>query len=106
MSSRRVALVSDIHGNAVGLDAVLSDVRRRRIAEIVCLGDIAAGGPEPREAIDRLRGLGYPVVRGNADEWLLDAMPDEPESEDFQRLKTIVEWTTRRASANPAAACP
>jgi predicted phosphodiesterase len=66
---RRVALISDIHGNAVALEAVLADIARRRVDEIVCLGDVAAGGPQPREALERLRTLGCAVVRGNADEW-------------------------------------
>jgi predicted phosphodiesterase len=66
---RRVAFISDIHGNAVALEAVLADIARRRVDEIVCLGDVAAGGPQPGEALERLRTLGCAVVRGNADEW-------------------------------------
>jgi hypothetical protein len=50
---------------------VLSDIARRRVDEIVCLGDVAAGGPQPRETLERPRTLGCAVVSGNADEWLL-----------------------------------
>jgi Calcineurin-like phosphoesterase superfamily domain len=64
---KRVALISDVHGNAVALQAVLDDLAGRRIAELVCLADVAAGGPQPREALSRLRALGCPVVMGNAD---------------------------------------
>lgn len=88
---KRVALISDIHGNAVALDAVLADISRRGADEIVCLGDVAAGGPQPREALERLRALGCTVVRGNADEWLLGTMPPERD-EDERRLREIVEW--------------
>jgi predicted phosphodiesterase len=87
---RRVALISDIHGNAVALEAVLADIGRGA-DEIVCLGDVAAGGPQPREALERLRRLGCPVVRGNADEWLLGTMPAESD-EDDRRLRESVEW--------------
>jgi putative phosphoesterase len=87
---KRVALISDIHGNAVALEAVLADIGRGA-DEIVCLGDVAAGGPQPREALERLRRLGCAVVRGNADDWLLGTMPAERDEDDL-RLREIVEW--------------
>jgi Calcineurin-like phosphoesterase superfamily domain len=71
----RLALISDIHGNGVALDAVLADLARRDVADIVCLGDLAAGGPQPREVLARLRELGCQAVRGNADGWLLEGLP-------------------------------
>jgi putative phosphoesterase len=88
---RPVALIADIHGNAVALEAVLADIDRRDVDEIVCLGDVAAGGPQPREVLERLRALGCAVVRGNADEWLLGAPPAENNPEGG-RLRAIVEW--------------
>lgn len=91
----RVALISDIHGNAVALEAVLADIARRRVDEVVCLGDVAAGGPQPREALERLRALGCAVVRGNADEWLLGRLPPE-EDEEGRRLRANVEWARRQ----------
>jgi putative phosphoesterase len=88
----RVAFISDIHGNAVALDAVLADLRHRPVDGIVCLGDIAAGGPQPREAINRLRKLNCVALRGNADAWLLEGLPPGT-SEATQRLADIVTWT-------------
>jgi predicted phosphodiesterase len=70
-----LALISDIHGNAVALDAVLADLTRRGADEVICLGDVAAGGPQPREVIARLRELDCQAIRGNADGWLLDGLP-------------------------------
>jgi putative phosphoesterase len=87
----RVALISDVHGNAVALEAVLVDIGRRHVEEIVCLGDVAAGGPQPREALERLRRLRCTVVRGNADDWLLGELPADGD-EDGLRLRAIVEW--------------
>jgi putative phosphoesterase len=94
---KRVALISDIHGNAVALEAVLADIARRRVDEIVCLGDVAAGGPQPGETLARLRALGCAVVRGNADEWLLGMIPLE-QGEDAHRLRKIVEWARGQLS--------
>jgi diadenosine tetraphosphatase ApaH/serine/threonine PP2A family protein phosphatase len=46
------ALISDIHGNLEGLEAVLADIRQQEITEVYCLGDIIGYGPNPRECID------------------------------------------------------
>ena len=67
----RVAFVSDMHGNAVALDAVVADLERDDLDEVVCLGDVAQGGPQPVEVVERLRELGWRCVFGNSDEFLL-----------------------------------
>lgn len=69
----RVAVLSDIHGNAPALRAVLDELERRPPDLVVCCGDIAAG-PMPRRTIDELRGLGHQLiaVRGNADREVID----------------------------------
>lgn len=86
-----LALISDIHGNGVALDAVLADVAAHEVDEIVCLGDVAAGGPQPRRVIRRLREFGCRAVRGNADGWLLDRLP-AGRSEATRRLRETVAW--------------
>jgi predicted phosphodiesterase len=82
MSASKLAVVSNIRGNSLALEAVLADMARRRVVTLVCLGDVAGGGPQPREAIEAARRLGCPVVRGNADEWLLGALPAENADDD------------------------
>jgi putative phosphoesterase len=86
-----LALISDIHGNGVALDAVLADLARRGVEQILCLGDLAAGGPQPREVIDRVRELSCRVVRGNADRWLLKGLPPGRSAE-TRRLGEVVGW--------------
>lgn len=68
----RVALISDIHGNTVALDAVLNDMSPDRPDVILCLGDIAAGGPDPGGAVDRIAELGCIAVQGNTDAGMVD----------------------------------
>ena len=63
----RVALISDIHGNRVALETVLAAIERDAPDRIVCLGDVAAMGPDPCGSIDLLESLGCPVIMGNAD---------------------------------------
>ncbi|MCU1279158.1 MAG: putative protein phosphatase, partial [bacterium] len=70
---KRVALISDLHGNLLALDAVLADAARADVDRIVCLGDVASLGPRPREVLARLRALGCDCIEGNHDAFLLDA---------------------------------
>src|SRR5438128_5777349 len=70
--SVRIAILSDIHGNGVALDAVLTELKRQALDRIVCLGDAIQGGPQPAAVVERLRALQCPVVMGNADAWLLE----------------------------------
>ncbi|HEY8292582.1 MAG TPA: metallophosphoesterase family protein [Thermomicrobiales bacterium] len=67
----RIAVISDMHSNCVALDAALADLEAHPVDQIVCLGDAVQGGPQPAEVVARLRGLGCPVVSGNADAFLL-----------------------------------
>jgi len=95
----RLALISDIHGNGVALEAVLSELACRDVEQIVCLGDIAAGGPQPRQVIERLRDLGCPALRGNADRWPLEGLPPG-RSAGTARLAEVVDWARSQLSAD------
>ena len=89
----RVAIFSDIHGHLVALEAVLADIEREGIEQMVCLGDVAANGPQPREVIARLRELNIPIVQGNTDEWLLNPQVWGQESEFYRRIYEMEQWT-------------
>ena len=71
----RIGLISDIHGNRLALDAVLEDLEREGVDQLVCLGDVAVG-PQPGEALARVRELGCPVIMGNWDAAFLGDMPE------------------------------
>jgi len=68
----RIAFISDIHGNHIALEAVLSDIRKKGVDSIVCLGDLATLGTQPREAVDQIRDLKIPCVKGNHESFLID----------------------------------
>jgi predicted phosphodiesterase len=92
----RVALFSDVHGNAVAFDAMLADLGGRSVDQVVCLGDHAQGGAQPAESLERLRELGCPVVMGNSDHFLLTLDPgEEPVTE--QQLDTA-RWSASQLS--------
>ena len=86
------ALLSDIHGNAAGFEAVLAELRQLGIEGGVCLGDVAQGGDEPAQVLDRLLELRWPVILGNADDFLLEVPADSPEEITPAQLAKR-EWT-------------
>ncbi|MDX6593037.1 MAG: hypothetical protein QOJ13_2233 [Gaiellales bacterium] len=89
----KTALIADIHGNLIALEAVLGDAERRKVDRVVCLGDVAATGPQPREIVERLAELACPVVQGSTDEWLLSPPEEEQvDDEDTQRILDIDRW--------------
>ncbi|MBB5173603.1 metallophosphoesterase family protein [Texcoconibacillus texcoconensis] len=65
------ALLSDIHGNATALEAVVRDLENEKVDEIAVLGDICFRGPQPKEALDFVQSLQAKVIKGNADEWIV-----------------------------------
>lgn len=68
MHAMRIAVIADIHGNILALDAVLDDLKRRGGADIVVnLGDCVSGPLWPAETMQRLEALEAPTVRGNHD---------------------------------------
>jgi len=67
----KLAFISDIHGNANALDAVLADIKEKNIDKIYVLGDLCYRGPEPQRSLDLVRSLNTEVIKGNADEWVV-----------------------------------
>jgi predicted phosphodiesterase len=95
----RLALLSDQHANDIAFRAVLEDADRLRVDEIVCLGDVAQGGAEPAQTLDRLASLGCETVLGNADALLLEVPADSPEPI-TERLLEVREWTLAQLSSS------
>jgi predicted phosphodiesterase len=88
----RCLIISDIHANAVALDAVLADAAGRYDA-VWCLGDVVSYGPDPNTCIERLRALpGCLCLAGNHD-WAvlnkLDLYSFNPDA------RTAVRYTQR-----------
>lgn len=86
----RLAVLSDIHGNLVGLDACVADLAAQGGADaIVAAGDLCLDGPKPRKVLQRLEQLGVQCVRGNTDRYLAD-----PGDEAFETLEDAqLAWT-------------
>ncbi|MGZ3716294.1 MAG: metallophosphoesterase family protein, partial [Ktedonobacterales bacterium] len=67
-----LAVLADIHGNHWALEAVLADIARRDVRDIVDLGDSLQGPLDPAGAADLLIARGIPSIQGNCDRMLID----------------------------------
>ncbi len=76
----KIAIISDIHGNLTALESILPAIGEAD--RVLCLGDVAATGPQPKETTHILRKARWPCVMGNTDERLAKSEP-----EDFKRMK-------------------
>lgn len=68
----KIAVVSDIHGNVLALEAVLADLRLEAPDVVVNLGDCVSGPLWPEETAAILRDTAWPTVRGNHDRFLIE----------------------------------
>ena len=55
-ATRKIGIISDIHGNDVAFKKVL-EILYGNVDEIICLGDMIAIGPNRNEVINIARGL-------------------------------------------------
>ncbi len=85
-----VAILSDIHGNAHALDAVLADVAARGITEWWCLGDIVGYGAFPRDTLATCLGGATRLLAGNHDLGAAGRVPITDFSDD---AATAITWT-------------
>lgn len=63
----RVAVVTDIHGNAVALAAALERIESLGIEQIYCGGDLVGYGPRPDEVCREIEERRIPTIYGNYD---------------------------------------
>lgn len=68
----RLAILSDIHGNVLALEAVRADLARRGVDAVLNLGDCVSGPLWPKETADLLMETGWPTIRGNHDRWVAE----------------------------------
>jgi predicted phosphodiesterase len=66
----RLAVIADVHGNLLALEAVIADLRQASPDLIVNLGDLISGPFDPPGAADAQIALACPTLRGNHDRWV------------------------------------
>jgi diadenosine tetraphosphatase ApaH/serine/threonine PP2A family protein phosphatase len=65
--AKRVAVISDVHGNWHALEAVLEDVERQQPDELWCLGDLVGYGPRPNPCCAAVERRASICLAGNHD---------------------------------------
>ena len=93
---RKYAIITDIHGNIEGLNAVLNDIRSKEIDDIFCLGDTIDIGPDSKECIDILIDNNIKTILGNHELYLLRGTNIEPsiEGEEKEHCKWVKDSLT------------
>ncbi|GAC1503300.1 MAG: metallophosphoesterase family protein [Vulcanimicrobiaceae bacterium] len=67
----RIAILSDIHGNLLALDACLADLQGQGGADVIVgAGDYCMDGPKPKRVLQRLADVGAQCIRGNTDRYI------------------------------------
>lgn len=87
----RIGFIADIQGNAVALEAVLAELGKLAIDQLVCLGDVASG-PEPKHVLDLLQKHNALTIRGNMDDVILKPEPYTGTDEAEQRYAEMDAW--------------
>ncbi len=94
----RIALLADIHGNNVALEAVLKDLAAQPpVDHLIILGDLFVFGPEPNEVFDTMQRLPQArYIMGNTDRYLLEKKyPMQPDGGSWQdSLLASFQWTS------------
>lgn len=73
---KRIALISDIHGNLPALEAVIGELDKENPDIWLCLGDVVGYGPHPAQCIDLIRQLNMKCVMGNHDAGVAGVISD------------------------------
>lgn len=98
----RLAIFADVHGNILGLEAVLEDIRKKDIDKIYCLGDLVGYGPRPNQCIELLRQENIPTIIGNYDDAIgnqrLICGCDYKDEQAMKLGEASIRWTSEHTS--------
>jgi predicted phosphodiesterase len=86
----RVGVISDIHGNAAALEAVLDALEEEELDEVWCLGDLVGYGPDPNRCCELVAHRADLCLVGNHDLGVIGAIPLDEFSPD---AATAARWT-------------
>lgn len=87
----KIAIFSDIHGNLQALESIVTDIKKNNYDEVICLGDVIAMGPNPKECLDLIICNNYKMLLGNHELYYLKGtqIDDEMGEGEIQHQKWI-----------------
>lgn len=89
----KFAIIADIHANLEAFQVVLADIEQQRCTHVACLGDVVGYNANPKECLDIVRQKGWPVVKGNHDEY---CSSEDPLDGFNPAAAAAVNWTRRQ----------
>jgi predicted phosphodiesterase len=104
----RIALLADVHGNAIALDRCLAKVRGMDVDAVHFIGDLVGYIPGEQECLQMLQGEGLAFQQGNHEEMLIAPTAEAMARDDLYQLaavrtrmsrdamQTLAGWPTRR----------
>lgn len=97
MIEKKIAIISDIHGNSIALSEVIRDIRSRDIDTIINLGDSLYGPLDPKGTFDLLESNNVISVSGNQDRIILENLDKTSDLITLEYVKsqidsTVVAW--------------
>ena len=96
----RIALISDIHGNSIALDAVLADVKAQGGVDAYwLLGDFSSMGFDPVGVLEKVATLPNAVfTRGNHDRYTVTGERPGPSDADAQAHPKLIPFVLAMAT--------
>lgn len=100
MIDKKIAIISDIHGNSIALSEVLKDIKNKEIDTIINLGDSLYGPLDPKGTFNLLESYNVISISGNQDRIILENLENKSDLTTLEYVKTqldneIVEWLKR-----------
>ncbi|WP_045515814.1 metallophosphoesterase family protein [Neobacillus niacini] len=95
---KRMAIITDIHGNAPALKAVLTELDKRRdVDHIYCLGDMIGIGPDSNEVLQILFSRNdTSIITGNHDEAVLALAKGQEYPQSHSLVREHHQWILDR----------
>jgi putative phosphoesterase len=95
------AVITDIHGNLLALQAALARIEELGIERVFCGGDLVGYGPHPNEVCALIAECEIPTIYGNYDYAIARDLEDcgcaYVTAHDRERGQRSVEWTLAHA---------
>lgn len=89
VTPRKYAVIADVHGNSIALEAVLRDIQNRDVVSIINLGDSLYGPLDPSGTADMLMNPAIRSIRGNEDRVIFSSDVGEPCST-LRYVRTVI----------------
>ena len=98
----RFAIVSDIHGNDVALEAALAHAKAQGYDRILDLGDTVSGPLRPLATFERMASYDVVAIAGNHERQLLTLPPEKLNASDAFTTKCLGAERVQTFRARPA----